>query len=330
MAYNKIFNEKDWDEVNKENKDIMDDYILECKARKKKPGTISQYTNDLRIILIYILKQCKNKSILELSKKDFRNLSLWCSEELMVSNARTNRLMSACRSLLDFCENEEEYGYNNNAAKKVKGLGKESVRDIVFLTDEEILGMKKYLIEKEEYQKATLLMLLYDSTARKNEVAQVLKESFYDKEKNFTNKVVGKRGKIFTLLYFDGTSECAKLWLEQRGSDDIKELFIVNQNNKKKAATSDNIYDWIVSLRIVYAILYGKKSEFNVHSMRHSSIENYSNGTHYICKKLGKNDGFPAETIQKMARHSDVSTTMSYMKKKDDEELAKAFGVVIE
>lgn len=329
MAYNKIFNKKDWDEVNKENKDIMDDYILECKARKKKPGTISQYTNDLRIILIYILKQCKNKSILELSKKDFRNLSLWCSEELMVSNARTNRLMSACRSLLDFCENEEEYNYNNNAAKKVKGLGKESVRDIIFLTDEEILGMKKYLIEKEEYQKATLLMLLYDCAGRKNEVAQVLKESFYDDSKSSTNKVVGKRGKVFPLLYFSGTKECARIWLEKRGDDDIPELFIVSQNNKKKAATSDNIYDWIVSLRIVYAILYGKKSEFNVHSMRHSSLENFSTGEHYVCREIGMKDGFPIEKLKLIANHSDIGTTQSYLKDKSSEELENMFGIKI-
>ena len=40
MAYNIIFNEEKWEKVNSENKIIIQDYITECKARKKKESTI--------------------------------------------------------------------------------------------------------------------------------------------------------------------------------------------------------------------------------------------------------------------------------------------------
>ena len=33
MAYNKIYTDEDWALVNKENKDIMEDYLLEYKSR---------------------------------------------------------------------------------------------------------------------------------------------------------------------------------------------------------------------------------------------------------------------------------------------------------
>lgn len=327
MAYNKIYNEEDWNRVNKENKNIIDDFLLECRARKKKPTTIAQYKNDLRILAIYCLKCCDNKSLLSMTKRDFRNFSLWLSDDLSLSNARVNRLMSATRSLLDFCEDEDEYEYNNNVAKKVKGLEKESVREIYFLEDNKILGMKQWLIENKEYQKATLLMLLYDSCARKNEVAQVLKDSFYDESKNVTNKVVGKRGKTFQLLYFDGTKECAKLWLEQRGEDDIKELFVVGKGKFKHAATADNIYDWFVSLRSVYYELYGEKINFNVHSMRHSALNAYSTGEHYVCKLLGKIEGFSVDKLKLMAHHESTETTEGYLQCRDDEILFEAFGI---
>ena len=64
------------------------------------------------------------------------------------------------------------------------------------------MRLKDELIRREEFQKATMLMLAYDSAARRNEIAQVKKASFYDETRKNTNKVIGKRRKIFPLVYF--------------------------------------------------------------------------------------------------------------------------------
>ena len=63
-VYNKIYTPELWEEVNQENKGLLDDFLIELKSRKKKKSTIDQYFNDGRIIFIYILKQMNNKSIL--------------------------------------------------------------------------------------------------------------------------------------------------------------------------------------------------------------------------------------------------------------------------
>lgn len=325
--YNRIYNEEDWSKVNKENKNIMEDFLIEYKQQKKKPSTLEQYKYDLQIIMIYILKFCDNQSILSLNKKHFRNLSLWLTEELKQSSARSNRIMSCTRSLLTFCEDDDDYEYDVNYAKKVKGLPKEQVRDIHFLADDDILKLKDYLVENKEYQKATLVMLLYDSAGRKNEVAQVQKHSFFDESKNSTNRVIGKRGKVFPLLYFNGTKECAKLWLEQRGEDDIDGLFVIGNGDKKHAATSENIYYWIIGLRDELENLCGKEIQFSPHSFRHSSLENYSTGEHYVCRDLKMDGGFPVEKLRLIANHSDLSTTQSYLKDKSEEELEDMFGI---
>lgn len=328
-VYHNFFDEGTWKLVCKENIDLMEDFLIELKQNKKSAGTIKQYKNDLRISFLYICRELGNKSILELSKKDFRRFSLYLTD-LGLSSARHNRILSTVRSLLTFAENEEEYEYDFNVAKKVKGLPKESIREIIFLTDAQIMKLKDELIRRKEYQKATLLALAYDSCARKAELAQVEKTSFYDAEKNNTNKVVGKRRKVFPLLYFDLTKECAKLWLDQRGEDDLKALFVVEKGNRKDSASPQNLYDWSVWMRDVLSELEGKELDFNVHSFRHTSLQNMSDGSHYICKKLGMEKGFPIEKLKLFANHSDISTTSSYLKDNSIDELKGMFGINIE
>lgn len=329
--YNNFFNEETWKIVNHESKGLLEDYLLELKQNKKSPNTIYQYTSDLKAALCVIANRFDNKSILQLTKKDFRKYSLFLIEECGLSNARHNRILSAIRSLLTYAEeNDEDYDYKVNVAKKVRGLAKEPVREIIFLTDEQILKLKQALIDKKEYQKATLLMLAYDSAARRGELAGVEKHSFFDESKNNTNKVVGKRRKIFNLLYFSGTKECAKLWLEQRGDDDIDLLWVVGEGDKKKAADRNSLYGWFVYIRKLLSEIEGKNIEFNPHSIRHSSLTNYQNGTHYVLRELGISEGFPIEKLKILAHHESVDTTQGYLPDTSNDELENMFGIKID
>ena len=328
MAYNKIYTDEDWALVNKENKDIMEDYLLEYKSRKKKESTLKQYRNDLRIVLIYILKNCDNRPITDLNKKDFRRLSLWFSDDLEVSNARTNRLMSCVRSLLTFVEDDDDYDYDNNVASKVHGLEKDPVREIVFITNDEIEALRNKFISEKRYRDAMLISLLYDSAGRKNEIAQVLKQSFID-GKDCTNVVIGKRGKKFPLIYFDWSKEAFELWSKQRGEDEISELFVLGSDDNKRPAKAENIYDWVINWRKDYLQLFNSEKKMNVHSFRHSALENYSTGEHYYCKKLGISQ-IPLEKLRLIANHSDVSTTAGYLQDKSAQELEELFGIKID
>lgn len=329
-VYNNFFDKEIYDKVNPDNKSLLDDYMLELKQNKKSNLTIYQYKNDIRIAFIFIYKKLENRNVLELSKKDFRGYSLYLSEECGVSSARHNRLLSALRSLLTFAENEDEYEYENNVAKKVKGLGSEPVREIFFLTDEQIMKLKNELIKRKDYQKATLLMLAYDSAGRKHELAQCNKFSFLDVSKNNTNKVIGKRRKSFCLVYFSGTKECAKLWLEQRGEDNIDSMWVVGNGENKKSADDDNIYNWFMSMRDLLSEIEGKEMNFNVHSLRHSCLQNLSENSHYVCKELGMTNGFPIEKLKLIANHENIDTTQHYLKDTSVDELAQMFNIKID
>lgn len=327
MAYNKLFKPETWNEVNQENKDLLEDYILELKSNGKSEKTIYQYVADIKGFYSWIYDNAGNKSVLELKKRVFRNFFLYMTDN-GASSARVNRLQSSVRNLLEFASNDEdgEYEYDVNAMRSIKGMQGEKVRDIVFLTDEQVTAIIDYLMEREQYQKALYVSLSYDSAGRRNEIAQVNKDGFV--ENNQTNIVTGKRGKKFQLTYFKRTQDIAKIWLEQRGEDDVESLWALKRDGKVSSVSYDTFYNWARSLRKIIKEIDGSELEINSHSFRHSSLESYSQGTHNALKDLGKEGKkLDINTLRIIANHSDISTTQSYLDNHDADVLEDAFGI---
>ena len=82
VKYNKIYDEETYNnEVLQENKDILEDYMLELQARKLAVKSRQQYLADLKMFLVYVCQNMNNKSILELKKRDMRNFFLMMSNE---------------------------------------------------------------------------------------------------------------------------------------------------------------------------------------------------------------------------------------------------------
>lgn len=329
--YNNFYTPELWDQVNPENKRILDDFLAEYKQRKMSKGTISGYKNDLRIIFIYVLKELGNKCILELKKKDFRGLSLYFTEECNMSAARTNRLKSAVNSLLTFCEEDDDYDYEINYAKKVKGIPKERVKDNeddFFFTFDEFIQMRSILIDQNRLQDAVLLSLGFDSAARKNELFQVQKYGLLDGNK--TNVVIGKRGKKFPLVYLDDTKEIIRMYLEQRGEDDIDSLWIKGSGaNKAPISDSNVLYDRICSISNILSEIRREKCHIFTHTMRHSRLECLSQGTDTrLLDKDGNPQKYSLEQIQIFAHHESSETTQSYLKDHSEDTINEMFGIV--
>lgn len=326
--YNRIYNEEAWREVNKDNKAIMEDYLEEYKQRKKSINTINQYKNDLRILFIFILSELNNKNILELKKKDFRRYNLWLQEKGM-SNARVNRLMSACRSMLTFCEDDEDYDYDINFAQKVKGLEKNPVRvddNNFFMTFDQIIKIREELLKRNELQLAVLHMILFDSAGRRNEVFQIKKEGLLDGNK--TNIVTGKRAKKFPLVYLNDTKELIRKWLKFRGEDDIESLWCrIDKNGNKHEISYDTIYEWVLKISNILSELEGKEINIFAHSYRHSKIEALLQGTDTrLLDKEGNPKKFSLEQVQKFAHHESSDTTLSYAKDHSEDVIDDMFG----
>lgn len=327
-VYNKVYSEEVWEKVNPKNKEVLDDFLLDLRENKRSPNTIKQYFIDLRGFLCYLYNYYDNRCVLDLSRKDMKRYALSLVEERDLSNARRNSLVACLHSLLKYAEDDEDWGYEVNAARSIKSLRKEPVKTIVFLEDKTVMDLYSKFMELEKYQEATLLMLSYESAGRRGELAQVTRDSFLDPSRNNTNIVIGKGRKKFSLLYFKSTRNAALEWLNQRGQDDNPDLFVAdNIIEGRHKVDPMNIYRMFSSMR-EYLDLGGKEEDFTPHSMRHSALTNYKNGTHNVCRELGV-PGFPIDQLQILAHHDSVNTTQGYLPDVSNEELEKMFGIVI-
>jgi integrase len=142
--------------------------------------------------------------------------------------------------------------------------------------------------------------------------------------------VVGKGGKKFSLIYFDLTRQAALKWLEQRGEDDIADLFVADVNGNRHEADPMDIYRMFASMRPLLEELPGDDElDFTPHSMRHSALTNYKNGTHYVCRLLGK-PGFPIDQLKLIAHHDSAETTLGYLPDMTNDELESMFDIQIQ
>ena len=322
---NSFYSDKLYEKVSKENKEILEDYILEMKSTGKSEKTIYQYVADIKMFYCYGYSATNNKSILELKKRDFRRFFLTLQDN-GASSARINRIQCSLRNMLEFVTNDDDIyeDYEINVMKGIKGLQKEEVREIFFLTNEQIELIIDKLIEKKKYQLALYLSISYESAARRNEVFQIQKHGFL--ERNKTNEVIGKRGKKFQLFYFNRSKEIAEMYFKQRGEDDIDSLWIIGRGEKKRPAKYESLYNWTVSFRKILEKETGEYLEFNPHSYRHSSLEAYETGTHWVLKELGK-EKLDINVLKALANHESIETTMSYLKNKDEELLNETFSI---
>lgn len=327
-VYNKIYTEEKWEKVNPENKAIVDDFLTEYRQQKKSKGTINAYFQDLRIVLIKIMEDFGNKSVLEMTKKDFRRLNLWF-DECGMSPARCNRLHSATNSLLTFCEDDDDYDYDINTSKKVKGVPREKVKtneDDFFFTFEEFIKVRNVLLEREEYQIAAMWSLAFDSGGRRNEIYQVQKHGLLDGNK--TNVVVGKRGKKFPLIYLDDTKEIIRKYLEWRGEDNIDSLWIVGRGETARPLqNSDALYHRILKCNEILSDVRGEETNIFFHTCRHSRIESLVQGTDDRLKdENGENRKYPLEQVMVLVHHESSETTRGYLKNHDEDVINEMFG----
>lgn len=322
QPYNKLYNEERYANVLQENKDICDDFLKECKARKLAASTQKQYANDCRWICCFIEKHLKNESILKLTKRSFRDFMIICTEEYELSSARCNRLLSCIHQLLSFCEEDDDLyeEYTRNASEKIKGLPKSPVRDIVFISDEIIVKLWQKLMDEERYKEATLLGILYDSGCRRNEIAQVERNSI-TKDGNSTNIVKGKRNKNFKVLYFRLTKEAFEKYDALR-TDDNPLLFPAKEGTTAYVSIYEKVIGWRKDLKEIT----GDDYEINAHTFRHCYVQNFLDGSHYLCREL-KLGSVPLEKIKSLCHHESSDTTLNYAEDNTDRDIEELLGI---
>ena len=320
QVYNRFKTNEKFKLVNEYNKEILKDWKLQLESEGKSETTIKVYMHNVKVLFVYILEELDNKPISELKKKQFRNYILWLKEKGLGSE-RIKNLKSASSSMLNFaCEDEDyEDDIGVNYISKLKPIAKESRREIIFLTNEQVEIIYNELMARKNYRDALLVAISYESLARRNEIFQLKKDWIRLDSNMTTNKVTGKRGKKFPIFYFDKSKEAYKKYMEIR--DDDNEDLWVDKNGK--SMSYENLYDRIVECRKILEDKTGEYLPFGNHSFRHSGANSYKKGEHWAMK--GKE--FSLDELQALMNHSDISTTQSYLPCADTEIILGAFGI---
>lgn len=312
----KIVDEMEYEtKVLPENKRLVEDFLTQKIAENRAPKTINQYRQDMRIILTYVYRYFGNKSLLELSKKDIIRFLVMQKERGLSAN-RMKRLKSTLSSALGCFEDDDDLDYVRNVATKLKPIKGEKVREITFLTDDQVKWLKERLLSEGKILMVVYLMLTYISGKRRGEIHQVMKDGLTDRF--HTNTVIGKGQRPYKIYFDQEVQYLIRKYLDERGTDNLPELFVkVYKNGKKKAVHPATFNEWCIYMKKLLSAHEGRYIHINPHCFRHSRIDNLNRS------------GIPLEKISNYVNHKSLDITKSYLADRGEEDAADILGINI-
>lgn len=300
--------EEQWMQINKFNREKVEEYLLESTHLSKQSQT--QYKSALRQFYYWVHETYGEKKLIhELKKKDFMRFQNMLLRRGMSSNAI--KLKRSCVSalnkyLINFYEDEDEFSTFRNFVDGVPNPTPNKVYKKIPLSHEEFELILKVLEEDEQWQIIAALHLLYASACRRSELIQLHKEivtypyvkdkdgkdTSYYKTHEVRAKGRGLDGKPRSLLFDDKARNSVSKWLEFRGDDNCPYIFVSKQNGEVKQINVTTVNYWC---KEIMSDIIGRR--VNPHLIRGTR------STHIL------EEGINIKQAQKLLGHEDPSTT---------------------
>ena len=321
-VYNKIFNEEDWEKVNPKNKQLFNEWKTYLMSTDKSTGTISQYTNDLRILAIFLMKMGDNKFIIDLNKRDIIAFQGHSINEWGHSPSRTRRIKSCLSSLCNYVENimDDLFPDFRNVVNKIESPNSQPVREKTILKEEQVEHVLKTLIDTKQYQKACVFALAANSGARLNELLRFEVEFFVDENlqhgayyktpKKIRIKGKGKNGgSAYKYVLKNGFQYYFDLWMKERKRLEIDSdsLFVTRKEEQWMPAQDTTLSSWTTQFSRIL------ETNFYFHSLRH-----------YLVTKLRVNN-IPDPVIKEFFGWKSIDMIEIYDDNEAEDDFAKYF-----
>lgn len=233
--YNRITSPEKLEQVHPDNLQLKNDFLTYLKSVQRSDGTITGYSNDLDIVLVFLLERCGNKRFVDAKKRDWLAFQSWLIDEHGNSPARVRRIKAAISSLSNFVTNvlqeDEEPGFENfkPTIKGVESPVNTPVREKTILTTAQCEALLDQLVQNEEYQKACVFALALYSGRRKQELLR-FRVSFFDDSNlvygslyrspvKIQTKGRGNKGKLLTVFTLKDFKPYFDLWMQHRPSE---------------------------------------------------------------------------------------------------------------
>ena len=183
-AYNLIVTDDLWEKVNKENRQLLSDFIDYKRSSDKSPNTLYQYESILKVFFVWNLQNNNNKFFVDMKKREFIRFFNYMVTELRSSPNRIITVRATLSSLSNYIEDilDEEYEDFRNIVCKIETVAKEPVRKKTVMSQEDVDSCLEKLIKDGKYQIACYLALAVSSGARKAELLRFKCDYFKDED----------------------------------------------------------------------------------------------------------------------------------------------------
>ena len=318
--YNNLTSPEEWANVSAFNKKLLKDFLNYCVSVNRSNETIKQYEAQLRIFFVWNEKENGGKDFVDVKKRDFIAFFGWGSLELGWSPNRLAALRSVLSSLSNYIERilDDEYPSFHNIVKVLEPIKLQQVREKTIVSPEEVEAALEKLMEREEYEIACWLALLYSSGMRKAETLQMQVSFFKEpqvvfdvmyKTPKIRTKGAGRQGKEVPRYIFIYTFEpYLRAWLAERDNAGLKCPYLFCDKATDAPITINGLNAWIAKIGKIMGV------NFYPHSMRHLWTTKLKRG------------GYPDSVIQKLQHWADPKMVSVYNDMSEEEELEDFFA----
>lgn len=263
--------------VNKENTELLNEFLDYLRSVQRSEKTIAGYENDIQIAWVWCLLHNDNKFFVDWTKRNIIAYQNWMLNENQNSPARVRRLKAALSSLSNYIESvlDDDFPGFRNIINKVESPVNRPVREKTVWEDSELEELMNKLSDKGEHEKACMLALGVYSGRRKAELCRFKVSDFDDGNlvcdgalyKSSPIKTKGRGGgkyiNCYTLAkkfkpYLDG-------WLEERERRGIQSVWLFPSSDDAGEHINDTTLN---SWANTFSRLSGK--DFYFHSLRHA------------------------------------------------------------
>lgn len=317
---NSITSEAKLAQVNKENMQLLHDFLEYLRSVQRSETTIHGYENDIQIAWVWCLEHNDNKFFVNWTKRNIVAYQNWLLNSNSNSPARIRRLKAALSSLSNFIEGvlDDEYPNFRNIINKVENPVNRPVREKTVWEDDELEDLLRKLTERRQYEKACYLALAMYSGRRKAELCR-FKVSDFDEDKLVCGGALYKSSPIKTKGRGGGKMiNCYTLaskfkpyftaWMNQREDRNIQsEWLFPNPKDMSESISISTVNSWANT----FSRLSGKPAY--IHSLRH-----------YFTTSLAK-AGIPDGVIQSIVAWETSDMVRIYKDIDADEEIGMYF-----
>lgn len=312
-----------WDKVDDFNKEITELFLDQSHLS---PQSLKQYESGAKIFFNWVRETCGNKPLHELKSRDALRYQKFLADSGQSANAAKFKrsVVSSLCGLIEVYYGEDYPRFRNIFSRAIPAPVGEPVHEKEPVTKEELDYLLKTLRDEGELQMIAYILFSYRSGARRAEVIQ-MKRNLVDtpkvrdkdgNEKNYyltepiRTKGRGKDGKIRRLQYDDIARDAVLEWLEQRGEDEVEELFVrIYKDGRVEPLQESTFNDWSANK---FSKILDKRI--------HPHIWRVSRASHLVVE-----EGRDIKTVQALLGHESSETSETYVVRDNSDDLDGAF-----